>query len=470
MILARFLAALLVLATANWPMFGHDPARSGVDAGDTSIAPGNVSQLRARWQISLGTAADSSPIVLSGVNVSGVTRTMLYQTNLAGTTFGIEAYAGTIVWRFNTHGPGITQSTPVADPSGSAIYAPGTDGYVHKLDAATGHELAAPGFPAHVTLATSTEKIASGLNLANGYLYATTSGYIGDREPYVGHVVAVHLSDGVTHVFNTLCSGVHKLIAPASCAEQRSGIWSRGGVVVDPDPAMHGQLYVATGNGHFDANAGGADYGDTVIALSPDASTVAGSYTPATYTKLEEQDGDLGCTNPALIPRQAGSNTPLMLVQGGKDRALRLVDRAPLPGVGGELQKFFLPEDLVSNPAVWTDASNVTYVYLALRGVVQAWRVETNAQGASHLAGAWRATVGTSSGSGGSPAIVNGVLFDAIDHAVIALDVHTGRQLWSSAQPSAGRTTGTVHWQAPIVANGWLYSSDEQGHLTAFAR
>jgi hypothetical protein len=118
-------------------------------------------------------------------------------------------------------------------------------------------------------LRSQTEKDAASLNLANGYLYAATSGYFGDAPPYVGHVVAVHLSDGAAHVFNSLCSNDRQLPTPTSCSRNLSGIWSRAGVVVDPDPSMRGRIYFATGNGDFNAASGGHDYGDSVLALSP---------------------------------------------------------------------------------------------------------------------------------------------------------------------------------------------------------
>src|SRR5579872_3543009 len=75
-------------AAADWPVFGHDPARSGVDAGDTVLTTRNVGRLRARWQIRFGAGvvADSTPILLDTVPFRGKTRTMLFQTAKNGTT------------------------------------------------------------------------------------------------------------------------------------------------------------------------------------------------------------------------------------------------------------------------------------------------------------------------------------------------------------------------------------------------
>jgi len=489
-VLAALVPAPAVPAfAANWPVFGYDAARSGVDGSRSALSPSNVSRLRARWQIPLGAVADSTPILLEHVKAAGVSRSMLFQTTTNGVTLGIDANSGRILWRFKTpqtsRGSGgfsmsgfiqkavfgikVTNSTPAADPSGLSLYAPGLDGFVHKLDAASGKELAAPGFPVRVTLMPESEKLASALNVANGYLYAATSGYNGDAEPYDGHVVSVRLRDGATNVFNSLCSRQRTLPTPDSCPQGRSGIWSRGGAVVDPDPAMRGRVYAATGNGAFDAAAGGHDYGDSVLALSADLSTRLGNYTPANYKMLDDEDVDVGSTSPALLPRQPASRTPLMLVQGGKDQVLSLVNRAPLPGVGGELQKITLVGRLFSTPAVWSDPANHTWVFLGMSDEIDAFRLATDAHGKSRLVRAWRAQAGHTERQGTSPVVSNGIVFDAFDGAIVALDAQNGHGLWSSARRSAGKTIGPVHWESPIVVNGWVYCSDQNGNLTAYA-
>jgi outer membrane protein assembly factor BamB len=463
-------AAAANAALLDWPLFGHDPARTGVDAGDSALTLRNVHLLSERWQLSFGPGlvADSTPIFLAHVRFHRTYRPMLFQTATNGETFGIDAFSGRIVWRFFTHGPNITQSTPAADPSLQSIYSPGVDGYIHKLNAGTGHEEAAPGFPAQLTRIPQTEKDASPLNVANGYLYATTSGYLGDAPYYDGHVLSVRLSDGATHVFNSLCSHIRTLPSSNFCPNSDSGIWARGGAVVDPDPEMGSRVYAATGNGYFDANAGGDNYGDSVISLKPDGTQLLGNYTPMTFTMLQEDDTDLGSTSPVMLPRQSASRTPLMLAQGGKDSILRLVDRAHLPGVAHELQEITLPDALFSTPAMWMDGAARPWLFLGLPQSVQAYRLETE-NGRSALVRAWSVSPGQTSGEGTSPVVSNGIVFVAFDNQIVALDAFHGRTLWSSASPSAMRTIGPVHWQSPIVVNGWVYCSDQNGNLTAYS-
>ncbi len=472
-LLSTFAAVAVIAATifephaVDWPVFGFDPARSSFNWLENTLTVRNVHRLHERWQISLGGGADSTPIYLRHVRVGRRNRGMLFQTLRNGQTLGIEASSGRIIWRFITHGPNYTHSTPAADPSGEAIYAGGVDGKVHKLNAATGHELHAPGFPAQITVAPQTEANESPLNVANGYLYATLSGYDGDAPPYDGHIVAVRLNDGKRTVFNSLCSGEHRLRNPSFCPMQRSGIWSRGGAVVDPDPSMNGRIYAATGNGDFNANQGGNNYGDSVLSLSPDLLNLLGSYTPVDDKRLQDEDLDLGSTSPAILPAQAASQTPWMLVQGGKDGMLRLLNRAALPGVGNELQLVDLPDLLYSTPAVWTN-SNHTWLFMGFPDVVQAYLLVTDKGGASRLVEIWQSRAGHTNGEGTTPVVANGIVFVAFDGAIVALEALNGHILWSSAT-HAGKTIGPVHWQSPIVVNGSVYCSDQNHNLTAYS-
>lgn len=457
-IAAFVLASWCAVSAADWPTFGADPARSGSIGGNAKISTSSVARLHRLWSTKLGDVADSAPIYLSAVHAGGKARPMLFVTAKDGTTYGVDADNGSIVWHFETHGPGITTSTPAADQDGRLIYVPGVDGFVHKLDAASGKERGG-GFPVRITRMPGTEKDASSLNLANGYLYAATSGYFGDAPPYDGHVVAIRLSDGSAHVFNSLCSNVRTLPGPGTCRNSDSGIWSRGGVVVDPDPSMNGRIYAATGNGAFDANIGGDNYGDSVVALSADALHLFGYYTPSNYAELDSNDLDLGSTSPAMLPREPHSRTPLMAVQGGKDQILVLLDRRRLGGVGGELQRIDIGSELFAAPAVWSDGGRA-WVFLGLPSGVRAYRLNTDSQGKSRLSPAWNANAGQSE-EGTSPVVTNGAIFYASSGAVYALDARTGHQLWKSA-------IGDVHWQSPVVVNDRVYVADQDGRLTAF--
>lgn len=433
------------MAVGNWPVFGHDPSRSG-NAGDSRLSVANAVRLRLRWRVNLGEVADSALIVAGN---------RVFLTSKSGTTYALSASDGSTMWSFPTHGPNITTSAPAYDSVTKALYVPGVDGFIHKLDLA-GNESTGHGFPAQITTAPGTEKNASPLNVANGYLYTQTSGYLGDGTPYVGHVVTIRLRDGAKTVFNTLCSSQHRLIEPQTCSQQRSGMWSRSGVVVDPDPSMRGRIYVTTGNGPFDPSNGA--YGDSVLSLSADARQLLAYYTPANYAELEATDQDLGSSSPALLPRDARSATPLMAVQGGKDMFVRLLDRTRLGGVGRALQTIDLGDKLFSAPAVVSD-NGTTWIVIDVSSGVHAFKLVTQ-NGKSQLAEAWHTDVQSTS-EGTSPAVSNRVVFVAANGALVALDLRSGHRLWS-------RVIGRIHWQSPVIANSTLYCSDEDGNVVAY--
>ena len=98
-----------------------------------------------------------------------------------------------------------------------------------------------------------------------------------------------------------------------------AGMWSRGSVVAHPDGQS---VYVATGNALFNANKGGAYYGDSIVRLRAglpnNTNVLLDSYTPADYQAMQDQDLDLGSSSPCLLPPIPASKTPLMLVQASK--------------------------------------------------------------------------------------------------------------------------------------------------------
>ncbi|MGZ3714590.1 MAG: outer membrane protein assembly factor BamB family protein [Ktedonobacterales bacterium] len=454
----------------DWVRFGFDASRSGVNASERALTPGNVGQLHRLWQVQLPGVADSSPILLHGLALpDGSTRDVLYVTTRDGRLLAVDAASGATLWSHQTSGPKITHSSPVADPSRQYVYAYGLDGSLHKYRATDGLETSGGGWPVRITLMRETEKESSALNIANGSIYVTTSGYIGDAPPYQGHVVAVRLGDASTHVWNSLCSDLPRLLTAGDCQAQQSGIWARGGAVIDP---VTGNIFVTTGNGPYDADRGGHNWGDSIVELSGDGSRVLDSYTPATHQRLNDADQDLGSVAPGPLQAGTGSKTPHLLVQGGKDGILRLLNRDNLSGaggpghIGGELQSITLGCGVFAQPAVWSENSaggGTDWVFVATTCGLRAFQVVTDGSGTTRLRQAWTADITAT-----SPVVAGGVLFALSNQGAIALDPHTGHRLWSSQQASAGGGIGGIHWESPIVIGGRLYCSDESGQLSVY--
>jgi hypothetical protein len=46
---------------------------------------------------------------------------------------------------------------------------------------------------------------------------------------------------------------------------------------------------------------------------------------------------------------------------------------------------------------------------------------------------------------------------------------HSMEKSCGAAPRGAAGNIGSIHWQSPIVVNGWVYCSDESGNLTAYS-
>jgi len=336
-----------------------------------------------------------------------------------------------------------------------------------------GTEATGTGFPAAITIIQSVEKGSSSINIANGFLYQTISGYIGDAGHYVGHMVAIELATGASTVFNVLCSDKRMLLGTNStannyCAQGQAGVWGRAGAVVDPDD---GSVYMVSGNGLFNADqTGGTDYGDSILRLKaglPNASgTLLDSYTPVNASKLQASDLDLGSVSPIFLPIESKSKTPYLVVQCGKDQVIRLLNRRDFSGqgklgqVGGEVEIVPLVQGgtVLTHPLAWKEpATNITWVFIANNNGFSAYTVNTDGNGITTLKNIYVNRTLT----GSSPFMANDILFIQGSTTVSAVDPTTGAVLWQ------GKTAG-LHWQSPIVVNGAIYLADQQTHARAF--
>ena len=90
-----------------------------------------------------------------------------------------------------------------------------------------------------------------------------------------------------------------------------------------------GNIYVATGNGAFDLNTGGRDAGNTVLKLALQAGALVrlDYFTPFNTADLTTNDLDLGAGGPILPATQAGAAASNLVIVGGKDGKIYVVNR-----------------------------------------------------------------------------------------------------------------------------------------------
>lgn len=417
--------------TRDWPQFGSDVGSSSAPLAPSGITPTNIRSLNRR-QVHLNGTVDASAIYLHRVTVNGSNRDVFFVTTSYGKTIAIDADSAAVLWEYTPPGfatwagtAQITNSTPAADPDRQHIYAAAPDGAVRRLAIADGHaEWTTP-----ITLLPGREKITSAIKVFQGRVIAVTGGYVGDANPYQGHVAVLDAQTGtLQHVWNSLCSDRPGLIQPASCQSSRSAIWGRAGATID---SSTGNIFVATGNGPYN---GRTDWGDSIIELDPDATSVLGNYSPASNAMLEQADLDLGSTSPVLV----GSGT---LLQGGKDGVVRLLDINSLTGAaphtGNELQAAESRSLMFSAAAVWHDGGQ-TWVFAGDSGGTAAWTVD-----GGKLILRWSNTI-----SGTSPVVAGRLLY--VYNPNGGLSVYVAR----TGTAMATLDCGGGHWNSPIVVDG----------------
>jgi hypothetical protein len=481
------LALLLAASNAigyNWLQFNGDAAHSGNNPLEKAIDANNVATMAFKYQVTLPAVADGAPVLLRSVLTASGVKDLLFVTTKAGHIVALDAKTGGQAWsrqypagacRINNGStPCYTTSSPAIDPNRLYVYSYGLDGFVHKHQVGDGAEILTGGWPQIATLKGFDEKGSAAIAFATSqgvtYLYVVHGGYPGDNGDYQGHVTAINLATGGQQVFNTMCSNQVVHFGAGSCGSTRSAIWARPSVIYD---AGTDRIFMGTGNGSYSGNLGGNNWSESVIALNADATGAGGkpldAYTATNFQSLDNADADLGSTAPAILPTAANSIVQRLAIQAGKDGLLRLINLANLSGqggpghTGGEIGSIIsVPQGtgaVLTQPAVWVNPSDgATWAFVTNGNGISGLRLQFDVNGNPSLVSPWH------NGQGGtSPLVANNILYYASGGTLRALDPISGAPLWSSNQ------IGGIHWESPIVANGWLYVTDESAHLTAFA-
>ena len=256
---------------------------------------------------------------------------------------------------------GIT-GTPVIDEASSAIYldaniadSSGPRHHLFALSLKDGSIM--PGWPIDVTDALRTvqqsfnsrdQNQRGALTVLGGVLYVPFGGHFGDCGDYHGWVLGVSL-------------GEPRRVTAWSTRGRGGGIWAPGGI------SVAGQsLFLATGN-TFGASTWRD--GEAVFRLAPDlhrSSEKRDFFAPPNWLALDQQDADLGGTNPIPLNAAASTNRQALMLALGKDGRGYLLDQNNLGGIGGSLAAETVSRRPIRTaPAVYEIGADL---YVALQG------------------------------------------------------------------------------------------------------
>jgi hypothetical protein len=338
----------------------YDNARSGANRLETSLTPRNVNVRTFGKLFTLKVDGDvyAQPLFLTGLDIPGKGRhDVVFVATEHDSIYAFDAYGhpASPLWRVNFLGNGVTTvsegdvacpfivpeigitSTPVIDADTGTLYvlartkertqspSPRYKQRLHALAVTTGLEKL--GGPVDIKATINgrgtgsqsgkvefdplRENPRASLLLANGSVYLTWASSC-DVGPYHGWVMAYD-----AHTLK------QKAVFNASPDGDDSGIWA-----ADTGPAAdeNGNLFLATGNGRFDAAKGGRDYGDSLLKLSGQSLKLDDYFAPFNVDKLDADDNDLGSGGPVLLPPQSGPHPHLVAI-AGKGGTIYLIDR-----------------------------------------------------------------------------------------------------------------------------------------------
>jgi hypothetical protein len=304
-----------------------------------------------------------------------------------------------------------------------------------------------------------------GLTIVENRLYVPYAAYAGDCGQYHGMVIGIPIENpNQVYVWQTATMG--------------GGIWGAGG------PASDGHtLFVATGNA---TDTGAPNWGgsEAVIRLAAGPTFTGRSsdyFTPSNWRDLDEQDLELGATQPLLLDRP-GDVHPKLLVAMSKAGNVHLLDRDNLGGIGtgngtvgeGLASAHFTSSYIINAPTAYTTTDGVSYVVFKGAGVdcptgSTLVAVKVTAGAAPALTLGWCAAP-DSSGSpissttdGHSEPIVWTIGADG-DGQVNAFDGETGALLFGGTPASLG---DVARYQSPIIVKGRVFWASNEA-LFAF--
>ncbi len=148
---------------------------------------------------------------------------------------------------------------------------------------------------------------------------------------------------------------------------EQGGIWQSGG---GPSADLSHNVYIATGEGPFDANRGGMSYSDSYLRFGPAAglSMVADYFTPCDQAALQTAGLDVGASAPVVV--QNSPSQPNLLIGGSKSGTLYVVNPDDMGNFDSNCSNDLPPRvqsvsvgagaTILSTPLFWND-----HVYVA---------------------------------------------------------------------------------------------------------
>ncbi|HLY62264.1 MAG TPA: PQQ-binding-like beta-propeller repeat protein [Terriglobia bacterium] len=508
-VLQIFVASLsssISLLAADWPMYSHDPQRTGWASEEKTITRQKVRGLELKWKVKVKNdpkflTALTAPVIASDVDTEEGKKSLVYVAGSSNNIYALDAATGAVVWdrTFDSQvlpGKGQYQgtvycplginATPMIERATGTIYVIAMDGRLFGMDLATGKDKFQP-----MPFVAPFSKNWS-LNLVDGIVYTALSQGCGNapsgfysmdirspRRPLVRHLL-----------FSTT---------------ETAGIWGRGG----PVAGKNHRIYGLTADGKLNPSKG--DLGSSAVAASLPDLELVDYFTPPNWQDLNKHDLDLASASPVWFSYGGYE----LLAGGGKGGVVYLMDANSLGGKGHDSALFTTPplgndeagwnmRGIWGAPAEWKDETGEAWVYIPMwgpvskkaptfprtngpnpHGSIMAFNVGLDGTSKKPiLKPAW---VSSDFNPPDPPIVANGVVFalstgenpdqtsdrssfggrdlkNTRPGVLYALDAKTGEVLYESG----GLINSWVHFSGIAVADGQVYTVDHDSWVYCF--
>ncbi|HTW48998.1 MAG TPA: Ig-like domain-containing protein [Acidobacteriaceae bacterium] len=504
----------------NIPTWHVDDNRSGLNAGEQSLTPANVTSATFGKLFSylVDGYVYGEPLIMSNVTINGVAHNVLYVATEHDTVYAFDADSGnqTPLWQTSLLEPGETPlsngvivpwqgvtSTPVIDPTTNTLYVvsvqtTGCSGCgtfrLSALDITTGAQKY--GGPVTITASVpgtnpsgngSTVTLNTGCIQRAALLVANGNVYIGVGGCTTGWLLAYN----ETTLAQVAVWNASPNLAGEGTYASAGGIWMGGG---GPVADSSGNIYVTTGNGPWD---GMTAFSDSVVRFSPTLQ-LEDYFTPQVYQYMDCADADLASGGLLLIP---GTTT---LVSGGKIGMLYLnnsqnLGHEQVNDAGAEQELWFESDLMPPYATSCTDSSGTHdatinsyeifgtsayyngYVYLGISAtsstaVAPVRQFQWSSSALTLTPGAYAMPSQPENTRGTTPFIssngdMNGIVWMINEGVPLQEGTPTPatlyaydadnfpNQLYNSSQNAADQAGYAIKFTSPVVANGKVYIS-----------
>jgi hypothetical protein len=489
--------------------YHNDNARTGQNLNETILTPSNVNQnsFGQLFAANIDGYIVAQPLYLQNISIPNLgVHNVVYVATMHDSVYAFDADTGVLLWQVSFINPaaGITSvpasvagcvgvthftehgvvGTAVIDPNSGTMYVVAktmeNGAYVqrlHALDVGSGQEkfggpvVITASFPgtgdggSTVTFDPLRQMSRAGL-LQIGTTIFLTFGSNGCKLVHNHGWVLAYEAGTLQQlgVFNTTPN------------DNNGGIWQGGS---GPAADTNGNIYFETADAVFDANTGGADFGDSILSLNWGANglSLADYFTPLNQSNYDTLDLDVGSVGPIVLPDQPGS-FPHLLVGSGKDATIYVVNRDSMGGYDPVqdqiVQELASPFTNASTrfqaPTYW----NGTVYFEQIQAPVAAYSLNNGALSTLPVSQTQVAYQRANAASVSANGTTNGILWlvtlssstsTATLHAFDATNLAT--EFYNSDQAGTRDTLSpTVHFATPTIANGKVYIGTQTQFVT----